>query len=623
MADAKLEILLVAKDMAAKAFDAVNGRIDRLTRGVGALHTGLIAIAGGVTLAGTLAAFNNLTDAASDLEETVNKVNTIFGQELGETLSAWADDAATSMGLAKQEALDAASSLGYMFDQLGADRTEAVGLSQDMVQLAADIASFHNVAGGANKVLEDMQSAFRGEYDPIQKYIYTINAAAVQQEALARTGKSSANELTALDKAMATVAIVTRDAGKAQGDFARTSGQLANQQRILEGNLKDLRAELGERLLPAKTQIIQKINDWIKVNDKLLRQDLPKMFENLATALVSLIKPASEVAKYMIMIASAKPQYEDVYQLLDKAGKFASAGLLDWSEINPENLGRLRELVDMLDKTVRLTEGGEIRYKIGVDTEGFDEFKADYEHWIASLYAEDATRPVSPLPLIPALPTAPPSSGQLGSVSDWLMVNAPGDEADQAYRDIERMLDQRNQLFEQSNRELTELTQRTAWEMQGAMSDLFFDAITGELKSTEDYVRSFLESLARMASEALAQILLQKALGEAAGASSGSGYGWVGALANLAVNLASRDSGGPVAPGGMYEIGVPEILHAGGKQYLMMGGNQGGYVEPLNEAGQGGQNIRIINAVDPSLVEEWANSPSGEQVIMNIIRRNQ
>ena len=160
--------------------------------------------------------------------------------------------------------------------------------------------------------------------------------------------------------------------------------------------------------------------------------------------------------------------------------------------------------------------------------------------------------------------------------------------------------------------------------MQSALSDFFFDAITGELKTFEDYWRSFWQSMARMASEAIAQILIQQALGQSASNSGGSGGGgWIGALANLAVNLATRDSGGPVAPGGMYEIGVPEILHSGGKQYLMMGGNQGGYVEPLNEGGQGGQNIRIINAVDPSLVEEWANSPTGEQVIMNIIRRNQ
>jgi lambda family phage tail tape measure protein len=33
-------------------------------------------------------------------------------------------------------------------------------------------------------------------------------------------------------------------------------------------------------------------------------------------------------------------------------------------------------------------------------------------------------------------------------------------------------------------------------------------------------------------------------------------------------------------------------------------------------------NIRIINVLDPGIVENWASSPSGEKVIMNIIRRN-
>jgi uncharacterized coiled-coil protein SlyX len=50
-----------------------------------------------------------------------------------------------------------------------------------------------------------------------------------------------------------------------------------------------------------------------------------------------------------------------------------------------------------------------------------------------------------------------------------------------------------------------------------------------------------------------------------------------------------RAVGGPVIAGGMYnvtEYGQPEILSAGGSQYLMMG-NQGGYVTPLRGEGAG------------------------------------
>ncbi len=216
-------------------------------------------------------------------------------------------------------------------------------------------------------------------------------------------------------------------------------------------------------------------------------------------------------------------------------------------------------------------------------------------------------------------------------IADLVSLNVPGDAAEQSFRDIQEMIDRRNAMMEQGNNELLKITQYTAEQMQNAFADFFFDVMTGQLKTFEDYMRSFLESMARAVSEAIAQTLVQYAILKSQSSSSGSsggtgggGYGWVGSLVNLVVAAASRDSGGPVAPGGLYEIGVPEILRTGGKQYLMMGGNQGGYVEPLKEGGQGvAVNLRNINVLDPSIVEEWANSPSGERVILNVMRRNQ
>jgi len=210
---------------------------------------------------------------ATDLTETISKVNTVFGSSSGEMLK-WSQNAATSMGLSKQAALDAAGTIGNMFVQLGADAEIAAKTSQQMVQLSSDIASFHNVSGGAVKVLEDMQSAFRGEYDPIQKYVPAITAAAVQHKALAESGKKSADQLTALDKVLATQEIMFEQAGVAVGDFARTSGDVANQQRQLQAQMEDLRGELGQHLLPATNKVLTTLNEWLEVNKGLLAQDL-------------------------------------------------------------------------------------------------------------------------------------------------------------------------------------------------------------------------------------------------------------------------------------------------------------------------------------------------------------
>jgi hypothetical protein len=95
-----------------------------------------------------------------------------------------------------------------------------------------------------------MSGAFRGEFDSIQALIPTINAAAVEHEALAMTGKTVASELTQAEKAAATLAIVERDGASAANDFAETSDGLANSQKTLGATWDDLKAQLGAGLLP-------------------------------------------------------------------------------------------------------------------------------------------------------------------------------------------------------------------------------------------------------------------------------------------------------------------------------------------------------------------------------------
>lgn len=234
---------------------AINGML------MGAGMAAFNAIAG--VAQGTVAYLGDSVVAASDLSETVSKVDTLFGSSSAGIMT-WAQNSATAMGLPKQAALDAVGTIGNLFMQLGASSDAAAGVGQDMVQLSADLASFHNVAGGSAEVLDAMSAAFRGEYDALQRYIPTINGAAVEQQALAMTGKESAKELTNLEKAMAVQAIMARDAGAAMGDFARTSGGLANQQRILDAQMADLQATVGAALLPVMATLTTLLNQMVQ-----------------------------------------------------------------------------------------------------------------------------------------------------------------------------------------------------------------------------------------------------------------------------------------------------------------------------------------------------------------------
>ncbi len=225
--------------------------------GKSAMKTGGLMTAG-VTTPLVLAGIQ-LGNYASDLEETRNKAEVVFGDQAA-ALETWASTATESYGLSEQAALDYTGSLGNMMIQLGSTQDEALGFSQQMVGAAADLASFHNAAGGAGEVLDTMSAAFRGEYDALQRYIPTINAAAVEHKALEMSGKDSAKELTNMEKALAAQQIILENMGPAAGDFARTSDGLANSQRILAGEVDNLKASLGEQLLPIFSQVV----DWVR-----------------------------------------------------------------------------------------------------------------------------------------------------------------------------------------------------------------------------------------------------------------------------------------------------------------------------------------------------------------------
>jgi phage-related protein len=191
--------------------------------------------------------------AGSDLNETISKSGNIFGKNFG-AIDKFARGAATSVGLSRQAALEATASFGDMFGQLGFGADQAAKMSVDVVKLSADIGSFNNLPTA--DVQERIAAAFRGEYDSLQQVIPAINAARVQKEAMAMTGKKNAQALTAEEKAAATLAIIQKDGARANGDFARTQEGAANQAKIAKAQLMDMAGVLGTALQPALQKVL-------------------------------------------------------------------------------------------------------------------------------------------------------------------------------------------------------------------------------------------------------------------------------------------------------------------------------------------------------------------------------
>jgi hypothetical protein len=217
-----------------------------------ALRTGVATGAALASVALVKFGYDSVT-AASDLSESMSKARQVFGSSADAVLK-FGDTSATALGQSKQQAIEAAATFGNLFVALKLGQKPAADMSTRMVTLAGDLASFNNVDPA--KVLEDLRSGLLGESEPLRKYGVALNEATVQQRAMAETGKTNAKQLTEGEKIVARYHLILANTTTAQGDFARTSTGLANQQRILKASFSDFSAQVGAEFMPLMQQAV-------------------------------------------------------------------------------------------------------------------------------------------------------------------------------------------------------------------------------------------------------------------------------------------------------------------------------------------------------------------------------
>lgn len=180
---------------------------------------------------------NTAVTAASDLNEEVSKSQVIFGQA-SDDIRAFAQNSVESMGLSEVAAMTATGTFGNLFKTIGMGQQEAANMSKEMTQLAADLGSFHNTT--TEDAISAIGSALRGESEPIVKYGVFLNDASLKAEALAQGLYDGVGALSPATKSLAAYNLILKQTGDAQGDFARTSGGLAGQKKILKAQFDNL-----------------------------------------------------------------------------------------------------------------------------------------------------------------------------------------------------------------------------------------------------------------------------------------------------------------------------------------------------------------------------------------------
>lgn len=238
-----------------------------------------------------VAAFGGMIDAASDLNESLSKSDTVFGGS-ARAVHDFAESAAKDLGISRQQAEEAAGTFGNLFTTIGLGQEPAAKMSTELVKLSADLASFNNL--DPSETLEKLRSGLVGEVEPLRALGVNFNAAQVEAKAF-ELGLADANgEISEGAKVQARYALILDQTKTAQGDFARTADGVANKTRIMKAELADTAAEMGASLLP----IAQKV---VGVATSLFKwfSELPAPLQDAAiagAAVVAAIGPLSSLA---------------------------------------------------------------------------------------------------------------------------------------------------------------------------------------------------------------------------------------------------------------------------------------------------------------------------------------
>lgn len=271
-------------------------------------------VAAGFSIGAVVGGVKEVVGLAGDAEQSIGAIDTVF-KENAKTMHDWAATASQTVGISANEYRELGTLLGSQLKNMGTPMDEIADKTNGLIGMGADMASMFG--GTTKEAIEAISSALKGEMDPIERYGVTLNAAALEAEALSKSiikpvvdsekveaaatkmtlaqnkynevikkhgkdsdearraslnltsaenayNKATAGKVPKLEgeaKALAIQSALYGQSADAQGNFARESDTLQNKQQKAAASFLDLKEKIGNAFLPAMTSAFGFLNE--------------------------------------------------------------------------------------------------------------------------------------------------------------------------------------------------------------------------------------------------------------------------------------------------------------------------------------------------------------------------
>lgn len=259
----EIDFIVDDKD-AKKSLQSIEGQVSKTGK---AFSTAGKLIASGVVADKVVDFARDSIRAYSDLNESLNALDKTYGQA-AEGVKKLGEESARSVGLSNAEFNSLAVSVSSFVDTISKGLGQgSVSVLDDLTTRIADFASVMNLDVAEAATL--FRSGLAGESEPLRRYGKDLSAATVTAHAYATGIAEAGTKLTEQQKILARYSLLMEQTSDTAGDFADTSDDLANSQRILAAELENSKAAFGENLAPVMNEVISISNDLLTVLNEI------------------------------------------------------------------------------------------------------------------------------------------------------------------------------------------------------------------------------------------------------------------------------------------------------------------------------------------------------------------
>ncbi len=299
-----------------------NGGVSSITKSLKGL-TKTIGIAFGVQA--LIAVGKAAIDLASDLEETQNVVDVTF-KGMAESINEFAKTSLEQFGLSELSAKRYTSTMGAMLKSSGFGTKAAAEMSIEMAKLTADMASFYNL--DTDTAFQKIRAGISGETEPLKQLGINLNVANLEAFALSQGIKKSYKEMSQSEQVMLRYNYLLKASADSQGDFARNSGNWANQTKILSERWRELLGILGRGLIEIGLPVVKFLNKVLEILIKIFSK-----IGDIYSAITGrkLVKENNQIANSADEAANSE---FDLADGIGKAGKEIKKQLANFDELN-------------------------------------------------------------------------------------------------------------------------------------------------------------------------------------------------------------------------------------------------------------------------------------------------